>query len=146
MKGSGAGRKMPDDIAKQGAPLFKGFGYACGTIAVSLLLPAAQQFHYFAILLAFAAGIYVGFAIVDNEHREYFLEWVVALLFSAFGFLGLWLTPLLISLGWALHALWDLLHHLKELKTRTTGWYPPVCLAFDLTVAWYVFYLWVLES
>lgn len=116
-------------------PLAKGSLLAGSTIGVSLLLPEPVVVPLLALLLAFAAAVYVGFAETDPEAGRTRLQWAVALAFTGMALLGLWLSPWLLVAGWVLHAGWDLLHHRGVIRTRTSAWYPGGCLAFDLIVA-----------
>lgn len=127
--------------------LFKGITLAIATIALSTFLPEKFVYSFFAILLSTAGGIYIGFSIVDNKHpKEFIWEVIVSLLFPLLALVGIWKYPLAIAIGWALHGVWDLMHHLQELQTETGKSYPILCLIYDFIIAWYVFYYWVLYS
>jgi hypothetical protein len=127
--------------------LFQGAVLAVATIVISSFIPEQLFYPFFALLLAFAAGAYLGFATVDKAHKnEYFLQIGFALVFLTMAFLGIWLFPLLIAFGWAMHGIWDLLHHLRQLQTETSKSYPLLCLSYDFTVAWFIFYYWVMFS
>ena len=116
-------------------PLVKGSLLAGLTIGVSLALPDSVVVPLLALLLAFAAAVYVGFAEADPEDGRTRLQWAVALTFTGSALLGLSVSPWLLVAGWMLHAGWDLLHHQGVIRTRTSAWYPGGCLAFDLLVA-----------
>lgn len=122
-------------------PLLKGSLLALVTIGMSLMLPEELVYPFFALLLSLAAGVYVGFAVVDTSGTEYILQWVVALGFVGLGLIGIWISPYFLAAGWILHAIWDLLHHKHVLKTKTEEWYPPFCLSYDLVVAGFIIYL-----
>src|SRR3989304_2493334 len=93
--------------------LFKGGVLAAITIAISSYIPEHLVYPFFALLLTFAAGVYIGFATVDRAHKnEYLLQIFFSVIFLSMAFLGIWMFPLLIALGWAMHGVWDLLHHL----------------------------------
>lgn len=125
--------------------ILKGAALALITIGISLYIPEDIFYPFFALLLTFAAGVYAGFAIVDKDHyQEYKLQVLFSLIFIALAVLGIWKLPLLIAVGWAIHGLWDLLHHLRQLKTETGRSYPLFCLSYDFIVAWYIYYVWVL--
>jgi len=127
--------------------ILKGSALAIVTIGISLYIPEHLIYPFFALLLTFAAGVYVGFAIVDKAHyQEYKLQVLFSLIIIAMAFLGIWILPLLIAVGWAIHGLWDLLHHLRQLKTETGKSYPLLCLSYDFIIAWYIFYFWVMTS
>lgn len=123
-------------------PFVRGTGLALLTIGGALLLPEDLVAEYFALLLSFAAAVYVGFAEIDLESDETRLQWAVALGFVGIALLGLWISPWLLVIGWVLHTAWDLLHHRSVLETRTADWYPGACLAYDLIVAGFLTY-WI---
>lgn len=124
-------------------PVARGTVLAALTIGVALLLPQSLVVPLFALLLAFTAAVYVGFAEVDQTSGEERLQWIVALTFVGMALLGLWISPWFIVLGWVLHTGWDLLHHRGVLETRTADWYPGACLAYDLVVAGFLaFWSW----
>ena len=108
---------------------------AAATIGVSLIIPKEHFYPFWAILLALAAGVYIGFAVVDENTEEYYLQWAVALIFAGIAFLGVWISPNFLVLGWLAHAIWDLLHHYKTFETKTSSWYPVFCLIYDVIIA-----------
>lgn len=112
----------------------KGTLLAALTIGLALLLPEAAVVPLLALLLVFAAAVYVGFAEMDPEGGRRRLQWGVALAFVAVALLGLMTSPWIVAAGWILHAGWDLLHHRGAVPTRTSAWYPRACLAYDLIV------------
>ncbi len=130
------------------ANLFKGGLVAIGTIIVSSYIPETLVYPLFALLLAFAGGINLGFLIAETKEysQELLYRIGIALLFPAIALAGLWKLPLLIAVGWAIHGVWDLLTHLQELQKEKGNTYPLLCLSYDFIVAWYVFYYWVLSS
>lgn len=113
------------------------------TVLVALWLPEDLVYPLFAVLLAFAAAVYVGAAMQDSSRGERRLQWLVALGFTAVGVLGLWLSPLFLVAGWVLHMIWDGLHHLEKLETRVAAGYALTCLVYDLMVGGFVLYWWL---
>ncbi len=116
--------------------LIKGCLLAIITIGISLLLPEMIQQIYFAILLGVAAGVYIGFAIVDQQNL--ILEIVVAISFAITALFSFVITPLLLAIGWLFHALWDFLHHQDKILTKTSESYPVLCLSYDVVLAIYL--------
>lgn len=112
----------------------KGTLLAALTVGTALLLPEPAVVPFLALLLVFAAAVYVGFAELDPGGGRRRLQWAVALAFVAVALLGLQLSPWFLAAGWILHAGWDLLHHRGTVPTRTSAWYPGACLAYDLVV------------
>lgn len=107
-------------------------------IGVNLPMYPAQDFY--AILLAMIAGVYVGFAVNDGRPHLLVLETVVALGFCALVFVGMWKWPILIAVGYFLHAVWDLLHHPFKLGARVRQWYPPACVIYDVLVGGFIYF------
>ena len=116
----------------------RGAVLATFTVGAALVLPRDLVLPLFALLLAFAAAVYVGFAEAGAPENEKRVQWIVALGFVGLALLGLHLSPWILALGWALHTVWDFLHHQEILKTRTADWYPGACLAYDLVVAGFI--------
>ncbi|MGH3345212.1 MAG: DUF6010 family protein [Carbonactinosporaceae bacterium] len=123
-------------------------GSALAGLIGSLALVAAiggiaQLDHHAAV--EFAAGalavcyaVYVGAALARGGPRELLTE--IAFFAAGFGLvgLGLWYRPEYLALGWALHAVWDLLHHRTRHPVGTRGippWYVVACLVVDPVVA-----------
>jgi uncharacterized protein DUF6010 len=48
---------------------------------------------------------------------------------------GLRASTTALAAGYALHGVWDLLHHPRAVPTRVASWFPPTCAAFDFVVA-----------
>ena len=109
----------------------KGVGLALVTSVVLTLIPRGLVLPLVAIFLGVAGGVYVGFALKDPEAKEKPIQWGGAIVFAVAAALGLWASPWWLVAGWALHAIWDALHHLRALKTRTSAGYPGLCAAYD---------------
>ena len=94
-----------------------------------------------------ASSIYVLFAmrqekrsVLIKEIRGVALYAIPALLGRARAAPGLAFWA---GLGWALHPLWDLLHHEHEdAKGYVPHWYPMVCITFDIVMSAYLFNMW----
>lgn len=110
------------------------------TCLVGYSLPFYPAQDYYGILLAMIAGVYIGFAVNDGRRHLLVLEIAVALGFCALVFLGMWKWPILIALGYFLHAVWDFLHHPLKLGARTRQWYPPACVIYDVLVGGFIYF------
>jgi len=67
-------------------------------------------------------------------------SWLEASGVFAFGLLalaGVRLSPWLLVAGWSMHAGWDLLLHPVTHDGYVPGWYPALCVGFDILVAGY---------
>jgi hypothetical protein len=109
------------------------------TCLVGYSLPFYKAQDFYGILLAMIAGVYIGFAINDGRHDKLLLELLVALGFCVLVLIGMWKWPVLIALGYFLHAVWDLLHHPFKLGARVKSWYPPACVIYDVLVGAFIY-------
>lgn len=142
----------PPRPADEVNPWLRGIMAGLATGAVVAVLPPEVGLGLLALLLAFAAAVYVGFTLPSGEAAEtggteeageIGLQWIVALGFTGVALLGLWVSPLFLVAGWILHAGWDWLHHGGRRKTRTASWYPPACLIYDPIAAVLVAWVWM---
>jgi hypothetical protein len=91
----------------------------------------------YAIGLAAAAVIYFAFGLVGGASAGWLaVEGLGVIIYGTVAWCGLrWKTPLL-ALGWAAHVAWDVLLHLSGAGAEyTPGWYPWLCIGFDLIIA-----------
>lgn len=98
-----------------------------------------REMIVYAAALVIAALIYVGFAVVGGAT----VSWLVIesgslVLFSLVALFGLRRSAWVLMIGWAAHAVWDVLLH-KVLEVGfVPEWYPVVCIGFDLFLAGYI--------
>lgn len=92
------------------------------------------QKNFYAAGLIIAALIYVGFGMRADSYETALAEMLGVLLYLPFAVLGVLFSGWLLSLGWALHALWDVLLHDRS-TAFVPHWYPMFCLGFDLLLA-----------
>ncbi len=100
-----------------------------------------SQVRCFAVLLFLAGAIYL---LLGAFHavRWIAIESAGAVLFSLLACAGVrW--PLVLGLGWVLHAGWDAGLHLAIEQPVIGPWYLLMCLAFDPIVAGYLAYAYV---
>ena len=92
--------------------------------------------------LVTASLIYVIFALRGDASSAWrFIEIVGVAIFSAIGYLGLRGSFWWLSLGWALHPIWDVaLHYFGEGRSFAPTSYTILCLSFDLVTAAYIAY------
>lgn len=112
------------------------------TIAAAAALGAERGFELLALLLAFAAAVYVGVGLQGSDRRRARIEWIVALGFAAAALAGLWIAPAFLAAGWIGHGAWDWVHHRRR-SPAGARWYPSACLAYDWVVGGYVVFLLV---
>lgn len=99
--------------------------------------PGTEQ-RVLALGLVVAALVYVVFALVGQpEARWHLVEAAGLVLFACLAWWGVRRDAIWLAMGWALHVGWDLgLHGAAE--SFVPGWYPPLCVGFDLFVAGYI--------
>lgn len=78
---------------------------------VHLLVPHQNSVAIAAVTLALIGGAYIRFGATANSLKRFLAELAVAVLFAATALAGLLWTPLVLLVGLAAHAAWDLLHH-----------------------------------
>ena len=112
------------------------------TAVIVMLLPKPQALDLLALILVFAAAVYIGFVLLDCRRKERILELAAFSLCAAAALLGLWFSPLILAAGFLAHGLWDSLHHPKAIQTRVVQWVPPFCLIYDWLVAVFIVWWW----
>lgn len=115
-------------------PLVAGVILAVPFIFLARRHPAGKQLRPYAVGLLVAALIYVAFAGFRGNPGAIPLESSGVVLFGAAAFLGWRRWPVLLAVGWALHAGWDLWLPRPD-PTYVPEWYPWLCTSFDLVVA-----------
>ena len=109
-------------------------------LATLFLLWARAQpdagMRLYVIGLGVTALIYVVFALIGGAGgRSLALEAAGLLLYGAAAWLGFRGSLTLLSLGWAMHVVWDVGLHLQGAGAGYTPfWYPWGCASFDLMV------------
>lgn len=118
---------------------------AAFVFAVRRLAPRGE-FRVYAAGLVVAALVYVVFAVAGGAPGAWLaVEFGGLVAFTFFALAGLRRSPLPLALGWAAHALWDLLLH-ADAVTHAGGadahfvpdWYRLLCAGFDFALAAYL--------
>jgi Family of unknown function (DUF6010) len=118
--------------------------FVFGAIGALLLIffarKGSKQFEVFvfAVVLSVAALVYVLFALFFDGGANIRLESAGLVLFSIIAAIGR-KFHMVLALGWAGHAAWDLFLHPVNAETYFPVWYPGLCAGFDLVVAVYLF-------
>jgi hypothetical protein len=119
--------------------------FLIGALSCLILILAARQAGMkreaiiYAVGLVVAALVYVGFAARGGVALSWLaLESGGLVLFSSVALLGLRISMWFLMLGWAAHALWDVLLHKVLNVGFVPEWYPVMCLGFDLFLAGYI--------
>ncbi len=117
-----------------------GVALAAPTIIIALIIPKVYALDSFALLLAFIAAVYLGFALVDGRMKQLMIEITFIVFIVSLAALGLWVSPYFFVAGYFAHGAWDILHHPKGIQTKLVSWWPPFCLVYDWIIA--VFLMW----
>lgn len=121
--------------------LFTLVAVVLGAVAGIVLAPvidriagARWQLAY-AMVLPVVALTYVGFALWGGSGFDLLLAAVGVAVFSFVAGLGMGQSPWWLPAGLALHGVWDLAHHYALGHAGIPGWYPMLCLSFNLALA-----------
>lgn len=100
---------------------------------------------FFAGSLLIAALIYVGFAVsgfyTDTASENWLLiEFLGVFIYFAFAYLGVKVSVWFLAIGWAMHVFWDVGLHFGGNVAFVPGYYPSVCIGFDIVFAIYIAY------
>ena len=115
-------------------PVLAGFALAAPFLLILSRHPDGA-FDLLALLMAFTGGIYYGAALNGGRRGRIVFEAAFATLLIVFGFLALAWSPLWLALGFALHGVWDLMHHTGAVAHGVRRWFPPFCAAWDWAIA-----------
>ena len=113
-------------------------GIVVGLLFILLVhtIPPQPARQIIALVLAFAACSYVGALLAQEVAPPFGLaELAIAGVVLALAVVGLRASTTSLAAGYALHGVWDLLHHPRAVPTRVARWFPPACAAFDFVVA-----------
>ena len=117
-------------------------GLVAGTLLALGYVRLARRFSppkerlIYTVGLGFTALAYPVLGLVGRAGNEWLgYEAIGLVLFGLLAALGLRYSVIL-AVGWATHVLWDLLlHRHGPGAAYTPGWYPWLCVSFDLIVA-----------
>ncbi|MCF4165490.1 hypothetical protein L2U69_07535 [Zavarzinia compransoris] len=127
------------------APSMIGIVLSLATLPIHLLVDHQTSIELAGTLIAVIGAIYFGFAIQAGSLRVMLVEGTVANLFIVAGLASFWVSPWIAPVAYALHGVWDWLHHGLEHSrdlVAPRAWYPPFCAAYDwifaigLTAIW----------
>jgi hypothetical protein len=121
-------------------------GLMAGAILYPLRNRDEDQFRkFFAGSLLIAALIYVAFAGFGISSGSSTTNWLIVelagvLIYLFFAYAGVKVSVWFLVIGWAAHILWDVVLHGGANTPFVPGFYPPVCIGFDLVFALYIAY------
>lgn len=113
-------------------------------IMIYNLIPARGQ-DVITVLLAAVGTIYFGTALIETEMKVLLKEAIWGVVFTLLALLGWWYSPLLLALGWLMHAGGNLIRlwSKKEPVIRAKGFIWG-CLAFDIVLFLITLYGYIL--
>lgn len=120
--------------------LVLGVLFAFAALATSRALGPERGRVVLLVLLGAAVGIYLGAALAASNLAAVLLQALGVVLFCGVALLGV-RSMRLLGLAWTLHAGWDLVHVVGELKTTLPEWYPWACIVADLGLGGYLLML-----
>lgn len=115
------------------------------SIVPHLFLPRAASLGFAAVLLGVIAGVYFGFAVMKGALRDQLVELSVSCLFALAALLGLTMSPIILPVAYAAHALWDFAHHNRSnlRLVAVPQWYVPWCASIDILIAAGLCLIWL---
>ncbi len=89
--------------------------------------------------LVVAALVYVVAAARLGAGKALLVEAAGLAAFGTVALVGLLFSPLVVALGWVVHAAWDVVLHSGSGRPGIVpGWYPALCVGFDLALGAYL--------
>lgn len=116
-------------------PYLLAVALAALTVVPGLLLPQHVTVTALSLLLFGIAAVYFGFAVADGRRSALLIESVVVLLYLGLALSGLLVSAWWLVAGYALHGIWDLLHHNRTFGAHVARWYIPFCVLYDWLIA-----------
>jgi hypothetical protein len=115
-------------------PVLWGLAFGAIQAASPLALRWLDQATVQALLLAFIAAVYIGFAVADGRPKVIAVESAVAGAFFLLAAAGVTGSAWLLVLGYTGHGLKDFWQERRH-YVASTRWWPPFCAAVDWLVA-----------
>jgi hypothetical protein len=117
--------------------LILGAVLALALVGLARRYPPGRERRVYAVGLVIAALVYVGFGAAGGAGGRWLaVETLGVLLYGVAAWVGLRGRPWLLAAGWAAHVAWDVPLHLSGSGSGyTPGWYPWLCVSFDLVVS-----------
>lgn len=110
---------------------------ALSVVAVRKVLPRRERWLWSVSLVGAALVYVVAAAIRADRSSELLVEVVGATTFGLVAVAGWRVSAAVLAVGWAAHALWDLLLPRFIETDFIPTWYVVACMGFDLVVAGY---------
>lgn len=114
-------------------------GLAALSCAAGELLSHGKALDIYALVLIASAGAYLGVALNAGGRNNIALELVAALGFGAAAYFGMGKWPILLVIGFAVHAVWHLLHYSGSVGARVKPGYAFAGIIYDAILAAYIY-------
>ena len=115
--------------------------YAVGIVLALLTVILARSVGFdrdrafYPTILVIVASYYVLFAVMSGSTRALIVETVVMTAFVAAAVMGFKFNVWLVVAALAAHGVFDFVHGYLVTNPGVPGWWPPFCLAYDVTAA-----------
>lgn len=117
-------------------------GLLLAFIAIAMAKDLKLPLRAFALALAALPAFYMMFALLVGDLAALGLELLYGLPFIGIGILcyrrGFKASGFLVAALWALHAAYDVYHPMLVANAGVPGWYPVLCLGFDILIVSYL--------
>lgn len=119
-----------------------GLGLALSFVIATHYFAGENQLQIFALFLALTSCVYGGAVLTPNGARYSLVELPFVVVVFISSVLGILVSPFFLAMGFLIHGIWDMFHHLERIKTPIVNWFPPFCAAFDFITGLFILWLW----
>lgn len=117
-------------------------GILIAIIAISMAKDLQLRPRAYAIALVALPCVYMMFGLSAGDIGATALEFAFGLPFFIIGYVcykkGFKASGILVTALWALHAAYDIFHHMLVANDGVPGWYPAFCFGFDVMIIIYL--------
>ena len=127
-------------MSEKNRGLLIGIILALITIITASFFPKPKEIEFFAVVLMGIATVYFGYAFSSGGPKEIIIEVTNIALFLVLTLAGLWISPLILVIGYFGHGVWDAIHR-KEfpiVKTKVSEWYIYFCMVYDWVIGAFI--------
>lgn len=120
-------------------------GALFAVITIAMVKDLSLPPRFFALAMVGLPIVYMGLAALAGDMQAIGLELLYGLPFLLVGVVcfrrGFKASGILVTAMWAAHAAYDVYHNMLVANAGVPGWYPALCLGFDLVIVVYLFFL-----
>jgi hypothetical protein len=124
------------------ATTVSGLGLSLSFVIATHYFAGDHQLEIFALFLALTSCVYGGAILTPLASKYTFVEIPFVMIVFVAAVLGLLFHPLWLAAGYAVHGVWDGLHHFKKVQTPIVNWFPPMCAVFDMSISLFIIWVW----